>query len=91
MIRPLPFALAFLVCASFCVTSFAAEVETILIRNVLLIDRAGENDDVLVNILIKHKKLVVVTKDEVASEEAALVLDAENGDAALVFMVNHRQ
>ena len=45
--------------------TLAVDNDAVLIRDVLLIDRAGENDDVVVSILIENKKLKVVTKDEV--------------------------
>ena len=42
----------------------AAVPEMVLIRNVRLIDRDGKAEDVTVSILIKDKKLDVVTKDK---------------------------
>jgi len=62
-----------------CPPAQAEDTETVLIRNVRMIDRDGEAEDVVVNILIKDGKLDVVTKDEFAAPEAALVVDAQNG------------
>ncbi|MCP4259960.1 MAG: hypothetical protein GY774_20965 [Planctomycetes bacterium] len=53
--------------------------ESVLIRNVRLMDRGGKAKDVTVNILIKDKKLEVVSKDEIPTSEAALTVDAQNG------------
>ena len=53
--------------------------ETVLIRNVRLIDRDGDDEDAVVNILIKNGKLDVVTKDRLPASEATLVVDAQNG------------
>jgi phosphate-selective porin OprO/OprP len=59
--------------------AWAADLDTVLIRNVRLIDRDSRTEDVMVNILIKEKKLEVVTKDEIPRPEAALVVDAQGG------------
>ena len=53
--------------------------ETILIKNVTLIDKEGKAEDVIVNILIKNNKLDVVTKDDLAPNTADLALDAQQG------------
>ena len=51
-----------------------------MIRNVQLFDTEEDTGDtVLVSILIKNKKLDVVTKDEISGPEGTLVLDAQNG------------
>jgi phosphate-selective porin OprO/OprP len=57
----------------------AADPVKILIRNVLMIDREGETEDVVVQILITGGKLDVVTKDEISAEEATLAVDAQEG------------
>ena len=57
----------------------AAEDDTVLIRNVRMIDRDGNTEDQIVNILIKDKKLHIVTKDTIPATEAALVVDANKG------------
>lgn len=57
----------------------AVESTSVLIRNVRLIDRDGEVEDVSVNILIRDNKLDVVTEDEIATAEAELAVDALNG------------
>jgi phosphate-selective porin OprO/OprP len=53
--------------------------ESVLIRDVRLIDREGEAEDVMANILIKKGRLDLVTKDRIPSSEADLALDAEEG------------
>ena len=62
-----------------CVLAQAKDTETILIRNVRLIDREGQDEDLVVSILIKNKKLDVVTKDKIPASEATVVVDAQNG------------
>lgn len=84
MSRRLPLKSAFctllcLVMAQPCLLAQAVEPETILIRNVLLIDRDGKVEDAVVNILIKDRKLAVVTKDKIAAAGADLVVDAQGG------------
>ena len=51
----------------------------ILIKNVRLIDRDGKTEDQTVNILIINKRLDIVTKDDISSVKADLLLDARNG------------
>jgi phosphate-selective porin OprO/OprP len=53
--------------------------ESVLIRDVRLIDREGEAEDVMANILIKKGRLDLVTKDRIPSSEADLALDAKEG------------
>ncbi len=53
--------------------------ETVLIRNVTLIDQEGETDDVVVHVLIRDNKIDVVTKDEIAADTAELALNAQQG------------
>jgi len=57
----------------------AGESERILIRNVRLVDRSGEAEDRVVNILIKGSKLNLVTEDEVEPKEGLKILDADGG------------
>jgi phosphate-selective porin OprO/OprP len=52
---------------------------SVLIRDVRLIDREGEVEDVVANILIKKGRLDLVTKDRIPSSEADLTLDAKEG------------
>jgi len=53
--------------------------EVILVKNARLIDREGKTKDQIVNILIKQKKLHIVTTDDIPAAEADLVVDAQNG------------
>jgi phosphate-selective porin OprO/OprP len=53
--------------------------ETVLVRNVTLINQEGQAEDVIVNILIRDNKLDVVTKDEIPADTAELALDAQQG------------
>jgi phosphate-selective porin OprO/OprP len=59
--------------------SEAAQPEGILIRNVRLIDRAGRTEDRTVSILIKEKKLNIVTTDETELADGLAGYDAQNG------------
>jgi len=56
-----------------------SQAENILIRNVTLIDPAGETGDRLVNILVRQGKLEVITEDKISADEAELVVNAEGG------------
>ena len=53
--------------------------ETVLIRHVRLIDRDGQAEDRVVNILIKNGKLDLITEDEIPIDEAELAVDGQNG------------
>ena len=53
--------------------------EDILIRNVTLIDPAGQADDRRVNILVRQGKLEVITEDKISADEADLVVNADGG------------
>ena len=53
--------------------------DTILIKNVRLIDREGQAEDRTVNILIRDMRLDIVTRDAVPAEAAMLLLDGANG------------
>ena len=55
------------------------DFQNILIRNVTMMDQAGNNKDVVVNILIKKKKLELVTQDKVAMSQADISFDANGG------------
>jgi phosphate-selective porin OprO/OprP len=55
------------------------DFQNILIRNVTLMDQAGNNKDVVVSILIKKKKLELVTQDKVAMSQADISFDANGG------------
>lgn len=57
----------------------AGPSDNVLIRNVRLVDPEGETDYIVVNLLVKEGKLDIVTKDEIKSDLADLVVDAENG------------
>lgn len=57
----------------------APDPDPILIRNVRLIDRDRGAEDVVVHILIKGKRLELVTKDRIPAAEAELVVDAQGG------------
>ena len=52
---------------------------TVLIRNVTLIDQSGKKKDVVINILIRDKKLDLVTKEEISVDSAELAFDAQKG------------
>lgn len=81
LLRRMICALAMLVCLPIPLLAAvqAAEQEDILIRNVRLIDRNGQAGDQTVNILIKAKKLYVITTDEIELEEGLVGYDARNG------------
>ncbi len=55
------------------------DLESILIRNVTVIDQAGKAKDLTVNILIKHKVLDLVTPDRVDLSAADIAFDANGG------------
>ena len=56
-----------------------ADTQKILIRNVTVIDQSKATEDVVVSILIKKKKLELVTRDKVSMKEADITLDARGG------------
>ena len=64
--RPALFTAFLLLVAMPILVAQAAEPETILIKNVHLIDRVAVAEDALVNILITDGKLNVVTEDDIA-------------------------
>ena len=55
------------------------DLQTILIRNVNVIDQSGRSEDVLVSILIKNKKLELVSQDKIALNKADIAFDARQG------------
>ena len=55
------------------------EIQKILIRNVTLADQNFNDQDVVLNLLIKNKKLSLVTKDPVEMKQADITLDAKGG------------
>jgi len=57
----------------------AQEFGKILIQNVRLIDRDGQTEDQIVNILIKEKNLDIVTTDEIELEDDLIGYDGQNG------------
>jgi hypothetical protein len=48
---------------------------------VRLIDRTGQTDDTHVNLLIKNKKLNIVTEDTIPVKEGMVAYDARDGFA----------
>jgi len=56
-----------------------SNAESILIRNVTVIDQNQATEDVVVTILIKQKKLELVTQDKVTVAEADISFDANGG------------
>ena len=52
---------------------------TVLIRNVTLIDREGDAEDLVVSILVRDGSLDIVTEDEIPADEAELAVDAQSG------------
>jgi len=57
----------------------AADTEVTLIRNARLVDRAGQTEDRLVNILVKGMKLDIITVDEIELKNGMAGYDARNG------------
>jgi phosphate-selective porin OprO/OprP len=51
----------------------------VLIRNVLLFDPGGKTEDKVVNILLRHNKLDVVTEDKLSRNDADMVVNAKRG------------
>ncbi len=51
----------------------------VLIRNVLLFDPSGNTEDTVVNILLRHNKLDVVTEDKLSRDDADMVVNAKEG------------
>ena len=55
------------------------DFEKILIRNVTVIDQAGNSKDVVVSILIEQKELELISQDKIPLSEADITLDAKGG------------
>ncbi|MCK5211041.1 MAG: hypothetical protein KAQ79_23590, partial [Cyclobacteriaceae bacterium] len=55
------------------------DMQKIMIRNVTVIDQSGKTEDVVVSILIKLKKLDLVTQDKISVAEADISFDAKGG------------
>ncbi len=53
--------------------------QNILVRNVTLLDPTGKTEDRIVNILIRSRKLDVITEDKISRDEADLVINASGG------------
>jgi len=75
------FAFTILVFGQILIPAFAQDngPENILVRNVTLIDPARESEDKIINILIRERKLEVVTEDKISRKEADQVVNANNG------------
>jgi len=74
--------LAVLVILALWYTTLPAQItglENILIRNVTLMDPAGKTPDRVVNILIRERKLDVITEDKISRDEAEQVINANGG------------
>ena len=56
-----------------------SDMQNILIRNVTVIDQTGKTEDVIVSILIKQKKLELVTQDKIDLTKADIAFDANGG------------
>jgi len=56
-----------------------ADHTNILLRNVTLVDPAGNAEDRTVNILIRDSKLEIVTEDKISHDEAKSVYNANGG------------
>ena len=70
---------ACLTCFSMMGFAQTADTQSVLIRNVLLIDPNEQAEDRVVNILIREDKLEVITEDKISREEADLVVNADKG------------
>ena len=56
-----------------------ADMQNILIRNVTVIDQTGKTEDEVVSILIRDKKLKLVSRDKIELKEADIAFDAKGG------------
>ena len=54
-----------------------SSAEAILVRNVTVMDQSGNTEDVAVSILIRNKKLKLVTRDKIELKEADIAFDAK--------------
>jgi len=74
--------LAVLVVLALWYTTLSAQItgpENILIRNVTLMDPTGKTEDRIVNILIRGRKLNVITEDKISRDEAEQIINANAG------------
>ena len=55
------------------------DYDSILIRNVTVIQLSGNAENAVVNILIRNKKLAIVTQDKISLSEADIAFDAQGG------------
>ncbi len=55
------------------------DMQKIMIRNITVIDQSGKTEDVIVSILIKQKKLDIVTQDNISVSKADISFDAKEG------------
>jgi phosphate-selective porin OprO/OprP len=55
------------------------DMQNILIRNVTVIDQTGKTEDEVVSILIRDKKLKLVSRDKIELKEADISFDAKGG------------
>ncbi len=53
--------------------------ESVIIQNVTIIDQTLKKEDAIVSLLIKQKKLELVTQDEIESNKAEIIFDANKG------------
>jgi phosphate-selective porin OprO/OprP len=53
--------------------------QSVLVKNVTLVDQKGGKEDVIINILIRDKKLDIVTQEDIATDTAELALNAQQG------------
>jgi len=68
-----------LACLVLAAAVLPVSAESVLIRNVRLIDQKGGTEEVVVSILVKDGKLDIVSTDEIPADAADLALDAGNG------------
>ena len=69
-----------LIMVTFCAhaQNLLSNAESILIRNVTVMDQSGNNEDVVVSILIRDKKLKLVTRNIIELKEADIAFDAKS-------------
>ena len=53
--------------------------QSVLVKNVTLVDQKGGKEDVIINILIRDKKLDIVTQEDIATDTVELALNAQQG------------
>ena len=77
--RYLPFALLFFLVSAKAAFAQIVDPQNVLIKNVQLIDRDDDTEDVVVNILIRDNKVEIVTRDEIPVDNTSMAIDARNG------------